>query len=228
LGDVMLAVPGVEGGENFQRHRAALGMDEGALPVGFGERSPCGEPALMHSGEKREGRFDGAGARVGQFGPEPFFVAFDCGRVFGESEFEADVRVHVVVGVVVDDLACGPAGGAVRSVELCVGEAGDDAAEFGGRGFDGAEPLVTMRGAVGDTPGKAADGIAKSFQVYGHVWEIPLVCDAADAGKFPRWVHERRKNLSRREMELALSKRGAEIANRAAAGMVEWSQLNPI
>jgi hypothetical protein len=169
LGDVVLAVPGVERRKRLQGNGAALGMDEGALPVGFGESAPRGDPALMHSGEENKRGFDGTGARVGQFGPERLFVAFDCGRVLGESQFETDVGVHVVVGIVMNDLAGCPAAGAVRRVELGVGEARDDTAEFGGRGFDGAEPFATARGAVGEIPGKAADGIAKSFQIYGHV-----------------------------------------------------------
>lgn len=51
LGDVVLAVPGVEGGELFERHRAALGMDESAEPVRFGERAPRRDPALVQCGQ---------------------------------------------------------------------------------------------------------------------------------------------------------------------------------
>ena len=74
--------------------------------------------------------------RVGEFGPAGFEVRLDRGDILGEREFETGEGVHVAVGDVMDQLADGPAAGAVGRVELLVVEAGDCGAHFCGGFFD--------------------------------------------------------------------------------------------
>ena len=72
MGGVMAAVPCVEEGGLLDGHGTALGVHEGALPVGFGERLQEHDPAGVERFDKLEGPLDGRGERVVEVGPGPF------------------------------------------------------------------------------------------------------------------------------------------------------------
>ena len=156
----MRAVPRVEGQGFFEATGAENRVDEGALPLGFGERFEEKDPAHVESGEEEERDINFRSGGVGEFGPEFFSVRLDDGGVFREGETEAEVGVHVAIGQVVDGLADGPAAGAVRRFELGGGEIGDGGAEEFGSGGDGVEQLAAVGGGDVFRPGELADGVA--------------------------------------------------------------------
>src|SRR5882762_7392277 len=69
---------------------------------------------------------------IGEIRPEMFRVRLDGRIVLAKAELESNKPIHVAIGHVVDDLARGPASGAVRGIELSFGEALNSRAKFGG------------------------------------------------------------------------------------------------
>lgn len=166
MGGVVAGVPGVEGGSFGDGLAAVFGMDEAALPLVFREGAQQEHPAVVQGVEETERELGGRGEGVGEFGPELFVVGLDGGPVLGEGEADADDRVHVAVGDVVDELADGPATVAVRCVELSGAEAVDGGTEGFRQGGEGGD-VGRVVGGVGFGAAESADGVARVNLSYG-------------------------------------------------------------
>jgi hypothetical protein len=160
VGDVVAAVPGVEGDGLGEGLAAVFGMHVAALPLIFGEGAEEQDPAGVEAVEDVERKVDGGGAGVGEFSPAFLLVSADGGPVLGEGEAHADVRIHMAVSKMMDKLADGPAAVAIGCIELSFAEAGDGGAEIlreRGENGDGGGVI----GKVGLGAAETADGVAR-------------------------------------------------------------------
>ena len=78
MGQVVAGVPGVVQGGEVDLLGAALGVEEAALPLGFGEGLQEQNPAGVEAFDDREGPFDG-GFVLRELGEGGFVVAGDRG-----------------------------------------------------------------------------------------------------------------------------------------------------
>ncbi len=111
---VVLAVPDVQGDGFLQLH----GTFGGRMVVSFfqivflqGFQEIC--PAFMQGSNEFNGSFDGSMFSIFQFGPQLFFVGFNDGRIFRNSQFYTNICIDVAVCDVVYYLSDSPAVGAV-------------------------------------------------------------------------------------------------------------------
>src|SRR5215471_15919340 len=135
-------------------------MPEGALPVGIVEVPQHQYPALMKRVEQSKRNLCFGLPCFGQFGPAILKIWFDGWFFFSQRKLEADVRIHVAVRDVMDDLAHGPSAIAVRRVELLVVQAANCSAQVGWRLLYIVEVLTFLLGSERARIGKLADGIA--------------------------------------------------------------------
>src|SRR6185437_1905334 len=123
--DVVFAVPCINNERFVQRKHTHLRMAEFALPLLRLYGLQDMRPAIVQGIHQRQRNFQRRGAAVSQLRPTGFFVRLDGGFVFGESQLESNVGIHMAVGHVVDDLLYGPTSVAVGSFDLLRSQSGD-------------------------------------------------------------------------------------------------------
>ena len=100
-------------------------MSKFARPLaGVSDRSRITQRLWRLSNSASEGSIGGVFASASSAQSDSSY-GLDRRLVFGEREFEANDGVHVAVGDVMNELADGPAAGAIRRVELRGRETGD-------------------------------------------------------------------------------------------------------
>ena len=117
VGDVVAGVPGVVDRGEVQLLRAAFGVVEAALPLGFGEGLKEHDPTGVDAFDDVE-RPLGRGGGVDQLGESCLVIAGKRGEIFGEGFADAEEGGAVRVSYVMDDLADGPAALTVRSIDF--------------------------------------------------------------------------------------------------------------
>jgi hypothetical protein len=128
---VVPAVPRVAGQRDGERDLAAvLRVQVATGEVVVAERAQQRRPATVERVEELERDLDRSGRDVPQLGPAGLVVGLYRRRLFGERELEPHVAVEVAVGEMVDDLADGPAAGAVRASEVGGAGAGERVAQL--------------------------------------------------------------------------------------------------
>ncbi len=120
----MARVPCVNSNDSGEILAAVLGVVVAALEVRIGKRFQERYPALVQSGDQRQGTIDGETA-VFEASPGGLVVGLDGRPVFSEGELRSDVCVGVAVGDVMHELANGPAAFAVGGVELRLSQSVD-------------------------------------------------------------------------------------------------------
>jgi len=115
-----------------------------------------------------EGWVDGSGPGIGQLRPHTLRISLDQRGVFGQGELEPYVRIHVIVGVMVNHLPDGPASLAVRRIQLLGAEPGDRITQRSRRAGDQSNPSRAIGGSGLGGPLKSTDGIALVFDDITH------------------------------------------------------------
>jgi len=160
VGDVVAAVPGVESGGFSEGLAAVFRMNITTLPLIALQGSEKQDPAGVQAFENLKRKIDGSGPSIGKIGPELLVVRFDGGPVLGEGEAHADVRVHMAVGEMVNQLADGPAALSVRGIELSVAQAVDGGAQVFRQRGDGGDVRGVI-GEIGFSAAESADRVAR-------------------------------------------------------------------
>jgi hypothetical protein len=167
VGDVVLAMPGVESDVAIEFHDAQFRMLEFTAEIFGMHGAKDGDPTGVEVLEQRERDFGWDFSAVGEFGPGGFVVRLDAGFVFCERELEAHVGVDVRVGNVVNDLANGPSAGAIRRVELLGSESGNSGAHVRGASGDDIDVPATIILCAETRVMKSADGIREVWSGLG-------------------------------------------------------------
>src|ERR1700680_130219 len=173
VGDVVAAVPGVEGERFVERHHATLRMAELARPIGGGKRAEKRDPAAVERFEQGERSLDRRRFGIGKLGPTRFIIGLDGRLVFRQREFEADVGVQVAVRQGMNQLADGPAAWAVGRIELLGREALYRGAKMRGRLIDLIDHIAALFFGRGIVPVKSAGGIAQVL--LGHRYYLRII-----------------------------------------------------
>src|SRR5512135_3183626 len=94
------------------------------------------DPAVMETLQQRQRRFDGCRSPICHLRPEILIVWFDRRLLLRDSQFEADVGIHMTVGNVMCDLTACPSAFTIGDVELLIGQSADGLAKLCGRFCD--------------------------------------------------------------------------------------------
>ena len=171
VGYVVLGVPSVVECGEVELLGAALGVGEGALPLGFGKGLEEHDPAGVNSFDNVE-RPLGRGCVVVEHGEGGFVVTRNDRQVFRKGLAYAKEGGTVRVSDVMDDLADGPAAFAVGGVYFGHVEMAERLAEklrHLSKGIDGVAAVLGHDGVGRD---ENADGIAGIKRGFQGLWSV--------------------------------------------------------